>query len=176
MEQMSLFDYFEEQSTTTTTVKNQTTVHKEPFSEGLTADQKAVFDKMVAGENLFLTGNAGTGKSFVLNRFSEYCDATRTTLMKCAPTGIASQNIGGATLHRQFKAPIGVITNSPSMPPPELIKTDVLLIDEISMARIDLFDWVMKDVDMANEQRRTEGRNLSNSYFVETSFSCPLSW
>ena len=40
----------------------------------LTADQKQAYDHLLSGKNIFLTGGAGTGKSFVLNHFIETND------------------------------------------------------------------------------------------------------
>mgnify|MGYP002792006012 CR=1 FL=1 len=65
----------------------------------LNDEQQKAYDAMCAGENVFLTGNAGTGKSFIIKKFIE--EHKKRTVV-CAPTGIAANNIGGVTLHRAF--------------------------------------------------------------------------
>ena len=49
------------------------------------------------GANVFLTGQAGTGKSTLLRQF---LDSTAMDVAVTAPTGIAALNIGGTTVHR----------------------------------------------------------------------------
>lgn len=120
----------------------------------LTADQKKVLALMESGCNVFLSGEAGTGKSFVLK---EYIYRNRDkNIIVCAPTGIAAINIGGATLHRVFKAPIGVASpQSYNLTPDEvLVKADIIVIDEISMCRFDLFDYVVRTIKQAEKIRQ----------------------
>ena len=102
--------------------------------------QQFAYDLMCSGKNVFLSGFAGTGKSYVLKRFiDEHKDAT----VVCAPTGIAAHHVGGATLHRTF--------NIPSSPCPEpgnkhcklLDGARTVVIDEVSMVRRDTFDYVV---------------------------------
>ena len=66
----------------------------EASKPSLGEQQQALVDDYRADLNLFGTGMAGTGKSFVLK---EMMDATLTV---CASTGIAALNVGGMTLHR----------------------------------------------------------------------------
>jgi ATP-dependent DNA helicase PIF1 len=110
---------------------------------GLARDQQdAVKAVVVKGEPVVLvTGAAGTGKSHVIKRITD-----KTTLV-VAPTGLAALNVAGVTLHRAFGLPLGVIQAS-SLPPfkPELRKVleriDRLVIDEVSMVRVDVLDAV----------------------------------
>lgn len=68
----------------------------------LNQKQQEIFEKAVEGKNLFITGSAGVGKSYlvneIVNRFNE--DGKRVII--CASTGIAARTIGGYTLHHQF--------------------------------------------------------------------------
>lgn len=75
----------------------------EDYISKLGAEQKRIFSRMVNGENIFLTGNAGTGKSFLVKAFDQYCKQNDVKILKAAPTGIAACNIQGVTLHRLFK-------------------------------------------------------------------------
>lgn len=53
-----------------------------------------------AGRNVFLTGMAGTGKSYLLRRFVEAKRAAGEPVAVTAPTGMAALNVGGQTVHR----------------------------------------------------------------------------
>ena len=66
----------------------------------LDEEQQKAYDIALGGDNLFLTGDAGTGKSFVLNRIIKGLEKDpRRTVLVCAPTGIAALNIGGTTIY-----------------------------------------------------------------------------
>ena len=119
--------------------------------ETLTDDQKKAIDYLIMGKNTFLTGEAGTGKSYVVNAYTKYCDENDISIIKCAPTGIAAVNIEGATLHHQFKLDLGPLTSLPYTYPECLDNVDVVLIDEISMCRIDVFENVMFQISLANK-------------------------
>lgn len=107
--------------------------------EGITLrkQQQCALDALKRGENVFLSGDAGTGKSYVINQFIEWLKANGKKVAICAPTGLAALAIGGVTLHRTFGFPIGPIK---SLGKTKYIETaDVIIIDEISMCRVDLF-------------------------------------
>jgi len=59
---------------------------------------------------IFVTGGAGTGKSFLISVIYEYLlrssNSQIPVVIKTAPTGVAAYNIGGMTLHKAFKLPI----------------------------------------------------------------------
>ena len=118
--------------------------------ETLTPDQKNAIDLLIKRRNIFLTGEAGTGKSYVVNTFTEYCKENKLRLAKCAPTGIAATEIAGSTLHHQFELDLGPLTMEPFFYPDFLDAVDILLIDEISMCRIDVFEYVMLQLMKAN--------------------------
>lgn len=74
----------------------------------LNNEQREIFDRLVSGENIFITGNAGTGKSYLVKAFDEWCEKNKKNLVKTAPTGVAALEIGGATLHKQFGLEVGL--------------------------------------------------------------------
>lgn len=48
---------------------------------------------------MFLTGSAGTGKTFLLNRFIDYLKSKKIKAGVTASTGIAATHLGGRTIH-----------------------------------------------------------------------------
>jgi hypothetical protein len=108
------------------------------------------------GENIFLTGKAGTGKTTFLHSLKGRCTKR---MIVVAPTGVAALNAGGVTIHSFFQMPFGPLI--PSVPHSgtegegsavvrkfsrqkiNIIKgLDLLVIDEISMVRADLLDGI----------------------------------
>ena len=65
----------------------------------LTKDQEKALKAMQSGKNVFLSGDAGTGKSYVLEDFIKNHPGVVVT----APTGIAALHVGGQTLHSLFR-------------------------------------------------------------------------
>ncbi len=114
--------------------------------EGLTSDQQKAYEALLAGRNVFLTGNAGTGKSFVLDKFLKEMERQGREVLAMAPTGIAALNLrNGTTIHRSLKVPPRFCDPTEKLRPRKVIQAaEVIVIDEISMCRIDLFDFVMK--------------------------------
>lgn len=103
--------------------------------------------------SVFLTGKAGTGKSTFLKYV---CANTRKKHVVLAPTGIAAVNVGGQTLHSFFKLPFKpLLPDDPEFarnfkqrmkygkPLQKLIRNlELIIIDEISMVRADIIDFV----------------------------------
>ena len=115
----------------------------------LDEEQMNVFNKLdQTDNNYFVTGKAGTGKSYVLRYFTEH---TKKVFAIVAPTGIAALNIHGQTIHSFFrinyhKMDTGKTENIVAGLTPEqtqMIKAlQMLIIDEISMVRVDLMDMI----------------------------------
>ena len=74
--------------------------------EKLSKTQEYAFNRFLAGHNLVISGDAGTGKSYLLKKIIEYLRKNNKNVMVCAPTGVAALNVKGVTLHRAFKIPI----------------------------------------------------------------------
>ncbi|MFY0606302.1 MAG: helix-turn-helix domain-containing protein [Cyclobacteriaceae bacterium] len=62
-------------------------------------DQSTALSLLKAGKNVYLTGSAGTGKTYVINQFIEYLREREVPLAVTASTGIAATHIGGQTIH-----------------------------------------------------------------------------
>ena len=106
--------------------------------------------------SLFLTGKAGTGKSTFLRYIAA---TTKKKHIILAPTGIAAINAGGATLHSFFKLPFYPLLPNDSQYNVRNIRNtlkyngeklkilrevELIIIDEISMVRADIIDFIDK--------------------------------
>ncbi len=108
----------------------------------LTRSQQRAYNAIMAGYNVFLTGHAGTGKSFLICQVINELTEAKKKVAVAAPTGIAAINVGGTTLHRLFQLKPDIYVGKRPRVPTVLKHVDVLIIDEISMCRIDLFDYI----------------------------------
>ena len=115
----------------------------------LNEEQQRAYDLMMLGNNMFITGSAGTGKSSAVFKFIEDLKKQNKdkNIVVTAPTGIAAINIGGATFHSTFKYPVKPILKSDKEYDNIKVKfakiwdiVDVIVIDEVSMLRVDVFD------------------------------------
>jgi hypothetical protein len=109
---------------------------------------------------VFLTGKAGTGKSTLIQ---SWIKATKRNVAVVAPTGLAALNVGGQTIHSFFKFPFGILAERMAVNVEEfglerlaifnkyqydqsrrdIYKSlDCLVIDEISMVRIDVISAI----------------------------------
>ena len=96
------------------------------------------------GQNVFVTGRAGTGKSTLLDYFRTI---TRKNVVVLAPTGVAAVNVSGQTIHSFFGFRPDVTVEkvrkgAKKKASPIYKNLDTIVIDEISMVRSDLLDCV----------------------------------
>lgn len=106
--------------------------------------------------SLFLTGKAGTGKSTFLRNLTA---TTKKKHIVLAPTGIAAINVGGTTLHSFFKLPFHPLlpndikysrrnireTLKYNSEKAKIIReVELIIIDEVSMVRADIIDFIDK--------------------------------
>jgi len=115
--------------------------------------QKEALDMLKLGHNVYLTGPAGSGKTYLLNQYIKYLKSYKIPVGITASTGIAATHMGGTTIHSW--AGMGIRS---AMSPDEIhdlfrkrylrkrfLKTKVLIIDEISMlhaVRLDLVNEI----------------------------------
>ncbi|HOX96016.1 MAG TPA: AAA family ATPase [Candidatus Woesebacteria bacterium] len=96
-------------------------------------------------DHIFLTGNAGTGKSTLLDHFRQQ---TKKNIAVVAPTGVAAVNVKGETIHSFFLFPPNVNPERAKLEAKKLKNSQIykvletLVIDEISMVRADLLDSI----------------------------------
>ncbi len=108
--------------------------------------------------NFFITGKAGTGKSFLLDVFKK---TTKKDYIVLAPTGIAALNVGGITIHSAFGYDNLVNLNLENINEYTihlreekiiiLRQIETIIIDEISMVRADTFDKIDKILKIINK-------------------------
>ena len=117
--------------------------------------QKDAIEILKLGYNVFLTGPAGSGKTFLLNKYIDYLKKNKIEVSITASTGIAATHINGRTIHSWCGIGINeTLTDSQIKGLKEndnltsrIIPAKVLIIDEISMLnanRLDLIDYVCK--------------------------------
>ena len=119
-------------------------------------------------QSVFLTGKAGTGKSTFLKYV---CEITKKKPSVLAPTGLAAINAGGSTLHSFFKLPFyPLLPDDPNFSLKggklhsflkytsahrKLIKeVELVIIDEISMVRADIIDFIDKILRVYSQNMR----------------------
>lgn len=121
----------------------------------LTKEQQKAYDAIKNGENVFLTGKAGTGKTFVIDKVLEDMEDVAVI----APTGAAAINAKGITIHKflQLKAepPIRKDLTLVEKVTDILSAAKTVIVDEVSMCRMDLFDCLINSIqksDRINEK------------------------
>lgn len=96
-----------------------------------------------SNQNIFVTGRAGSGKSYILKSFES---STNKNCVVLAPTGIAAVNIGGQTIHSFFRLSDGLLKYRTLAVDKKLQKLinaiKVIIIDEISMVDCALIDYI----------------------------------
>ena len=119
--------------------------------------QSSALDILKTGQNVFLTGSAGSGKTYTLNQYIDYLRARRVPVAVTASTGIAATHMNGTTIHSW--SGIGIKDELTDRDLSNLSRkqfladrlkdTAVLIIDEISMLhakQINLVSQVLKHV------------------------------
>ena len=113
--------------------------------------QKKAMTLILQGINVFISGAGGTGKSYIINKL---VNNPMLKVVVAAPTSTAASLIGGITLHSLLKAPVGVIgpNYKPAEYNPVLDASDTIVVDEISMVRFDMFEYMYRSI-RASEMR-----------------------
>lgn len=115
---------------------------------GLNQEKIDLFNKMEhSNENMFITGKAGSGKSYLLKYFISH---TKKNVVVTAPTGIAALNVDGQTIHSFFHLgwddyqDLEKIKRDGVYGKEKMLMRglDVLVIDEISMVSSNMMDAI----------------------------------
>jgi ATP-dependent exoDNAse (exonuclease V) alpha subunit len=117
--------------------------------------QAEALEILKMGHNVFLTGAAGSGKTFLLNQYIRFLKSRRVGVGITASTGIAATHMGGRTIHswcgigikdRLSKSDLRAMLDDETLLD-RFNQTSVLVIDEVSMLhsfRLDLVDQVCR--------------------------------
>lgn len=122
--------------------------------------QSTALDILKTGQNVFLTGSAGSGKTYTLNQFIHYLRARRVAVAVTASTGIAATHMNGTTIHSWSGIGIKDELTERDLKNisgrrylvERLKDTAVLIIDEISMLHA-------KQLDMVNQVLKHARKN-----------------
>jgi hypothetical protein len=123
----------------------------------LTDEQQAIIEAIQSGFERIIrvSGPAGAGKSVIVRELQ----SVSSNIIYCAPTGLAAAAINGATVHKQFGVPVGFPLD-PNVKCTVLRRADAstrffggkraaplaladwIVIDEVSMLRPDILDFI----------------------------------
>lgn len=119
--------------------------------------QTKALEHLQSGRNVFLTGPAGSGKTYVLNDFIRWAQQTGKKIAITASSGIAATHLGGTTIHSW--SGLGIAEQISEYALDGLMQkqylhsrfntTDILIIDEISMfdaPRLDSVDCILRTI------------------------------
>jgi ATP-dependent exoDNAse (exonuclease V) alpha subunit len=125
-------------------------------------NQEKALAVLKSGRNVFLTGSAGTGKTYVINQFVQHLKDAKVEVAVTASTGIAATHIKGSTIHSWSGIGVKQVLSSRDLAGlkkkkylrDQFEKTKVLIIDEISMLhrqQIDSIDQIISYCKDTNE-------------------------
>lgn len=118
----------------------------------LSNEQSEIFNLLeTTNDNYYITGKAGTGKSVLLQYFVEN---SGKRVVVVAPTGVAALNVGGQTIHSFFKMPFDIDFEDIKVDYKlrEILRNiDTVVIDEVSMVRVDLMEAMSMKLQIARK-------------------------
>jgi ATP-dependent DNA helicase PIF1 len=131
-------------------------VRGETVTYTFSSSQKAAYDAVQKGENVFISGSGGNGKSFLTRKLT----TNRTAV--AAPTGIAAINVNGTTCHRLFGLPFGLpetkdwnmVSRKSAL---ALNAVDRVIISEVGMVRVDQLDLIDKKLKLVKGNNKPFG-------------------
>lgn len=142
----------------------------------LNKKQQQTVDLIQSGVNFFLTGDAGTGKTTVIQQSVKGLEKDGKNVLITATTGVAADNIGmgAVTVHKAFELGIEFekYKDAPGFRSSYLQEADVVIIDEIGMCRFDLFSAIVKNIIAENKKRLEPGYSCDGKKKCRTAYCC----
>lgn len=124
----------------------------------LSVEQDKIFNLLeTTNDHYYITGKAGTGKSVLLQYFVEN---SGKRIVVVAPTGVAALNVGGQTIHSFFKMPFDIAFEDLRVDYKlrEILRNiDTVVIDEVSMVRVDLMEAISLKLQIARKNEEPFG-------------------
>lgn len=124
----------------------------------LSGEQAKIYNLLETNNgHYYTTGKAGAGKSALLQYFVEK-SGKRVVVM--APTGVAALNVGGQTIHSFFKIPFHIDFDELKVDyklRAILNNIDTVVIDEVSMVRVDLMEAISRKLQIARSNDKPFG-------------------
>jgi ATP-dependent DNA helicase PIF1 len=127
-------------------------IHSLPTAiNNLSSSQYIAWNMVTHGAPLlFITGAAGTGKSYLINALKLYFSTRNRRYLLVAPTGVAAQNVDGLTFHSVFRikpsttcsADVHSLLERDREQVAVIRNTDTIIIDEVSMLSSHLLSWL----------------------------------
>ena len=149
-------------------IKEEIIIKKDNIKQDiiLNIEQQAALTSFIEGNNIFLTGPAGTGKSVTLKKMIEYCNMKGKIYGVSATTGSAAFLIGGRTIHSYLG--LGFAKDSSKnifeynrRNRPHIVKKlrglETLIIDEISMLDTELFNKISEYLSLVRNNLKPFG-------------------
>ena len=131
----------------------------------LNEEQTTAFKEVQKGTSIFLTGNAGSGKSFLLSAIIDWANENKKNIGVTSSTGISAINLKGRTVHSYLG--IGLAKTTPynlftkarknSLLKKKLSELQILIIDEISMISAELLDKISEYLILMRKNNKPFG-------------------
>lgn len=129
--------------------------------ETLTEEQVHIVREALMRHDFMILGKSGVGKSYVLSGIIKLFRLLHYRIIATAPTGRASQSLGGVTLNRVLCIPaddLGITSKGKGCVHRLILSDyDCIIVDEVSMVRIDFMSCLLSTVDKINEEREVNG-------------------
>jgi ATP-dependent DNA helicase PIF1 len=131
----------------------------------LNEEQWEFFETFFSGQNIFLTGSGGCGKSFCLNLLFSFLEKEGAFFAKTSTVGVSAVNINGSTLHSWLGCGLAqqsadMLANSIEKNKKlywKIKKTKILFIDEISMCNVEFFDKIEEILRLIKQSMKPFG-------------------
>lgn len=133
----------------------------------LSSEQQIAFDKYVCGDNIFITGPGGTGKSALIKKIYQHAIANEKNIHVTALTGCAAVllNCQAKTIHSWAKIGLGNGTieymiqkvNFDRFAKAAWRSTQILVVDEVSMLSLKLFNMLNEIGKFVRKNRKPFG-------------------